>query len=328
VNDILDLSKIESGRMELHNEKFRLNRIYSDVESAVRVTAEKRNIHLVLNAEESEDVWVNADRVHLQQIALNLLGNAIKYTPEGGHVTWTVKTERKGDTCGLVCIVEDDGIGMSEAFQKTMFDAFQMENRAEASRGSGTGLGLTIVKRLVDLMNGTIDVESRLDEGTKFTVKVDVPFAEAEEETEVKETADIKGCRILLCEDNPINTEIGTLILKNAGVSVVDSAENGKIGVEKYLSHEAYYYDAVLMDLRMPEMDGIEAAKAIRSADRMDASLVPIIAMTADAYEEDVRKCRDAGMNDHVSKPVQPEVLVSSIASCIADAKRNANLLK
>lgn len=220
----------------------------------------------------------------------------------------------------LTEIFKDDGIGMSEEFQKKMFDVFTQENRTEMKGVQGTGLGLSIVSRFVELLGGTIDVKSRLHAGTTFTVRIPVQ-AEYHETEEVQEDSEgnvskdfLKGLPILLCEDNEVNAELARFLLSDYGADTIDWAKNGAEGVEMFKNSEENKYKLVLMDLRMPEMNGFDAAENIRALNREDASKAVIIAMSADAYESDVKHCIEVGMNAHISKPINPSELIKVIA--------------
>lgn len=313
VNDILDLSKIVSGKLELVPAVFQLQEFYDSVLAAVRLSAQQKQIKLEAEAKGLEGCYVRADQLRLQQVLLNLLSNAVKYTPQGGKVCCGLElSEATGDKSHLTIRVQDSGIGMSEEFQKRMFEPFSQENQLRAVQG--TGLGLSIVKQIVDLMGGKIDVISQRNQGTIFTVYLPVTRAVAPEhlvKTEVK--LDLTNRRILFCEDNAINGELTKTILMKQGM-LVEWAKDGQEGVKKFSVTPTGYYDAILMDVRMPVLDGLAATKAIRHLDREDAKTIPIIAFTADAYAEDIAKCKAAGMNGHVAKPLVPADLFTVLA--------------
>ncbi len=319
INDTLDLSRIESGKVVPEPEAVMSDNLIPAIVTALKPSAELKGVRLVedLRDYRNEPVWV--DKLKVNKIALNLLSNAIKFTPSGGTVTVTpycasACPDKKG--CGF--IIEDTGIGMSEEFMKHMYEPFSQEKRSEAVQTPGTGLGLSIVKRYVDLLGGTISVESRLHEGTRWTVTLPVKKLDkglAEKPNPVGEDA-LPGRRVLLCEDNQMNSEIASMLLKNKGM-LVELAENGAVGLEKFTASGEGWYDAVLMDIRMPEMDGYEAARRIRALARKDALRVPIIAMTADAFEESIRAAKNAGMNAYITKPVEPQKLYSVLQKCM-----------
>ena len=319
VNDVLDMAKAESGRLELHPEPYSAETFYDYFQSVIRPLCEEKNIHFKIDDNTAKDVDVLVDPLRISQVFFNLLSNAVKFTPEGGEVTFRIRHERIGnDRMRITSQVIDTGIGMSEAFQKVIFEPFTQENRTDSAENRGSGLGLAIVKRIVDAMGGTITVESRINHGTTFTVITEAGFVPAKhlqgpkEETgkenagsEEKNYESLAGKHVLLCEDHPLNQEIATVLLQDRKM-LVEVAEDGRIGAEMFRRSPEAYYDVILMDIRMPVMNGYEAAQTIRSFDREDAKRVPIIAMTADAFADDIRKCLAAGMNGHISKPVDP----------------------
>ena len=354
VNDVLDLSKIESGKMELHPSWSNSRELYGTIVESLRVSAEKRHIDLVSTISGDYPRYINVDRLHYQQVILNLLSNAVKYTPEGGSVRLDVSLVRDGDAGGAEgagdaggsggaggaggatrVVVADTGVGMSKGFQKQMFDPFSQEYQSSTrnqesatSQVKGTGLGLSIVKRIVDLMGGTIEVKSVLGKGTTFTVTIGVEGSQSIDGGDglaagVEGTAQdagergIAGRTILLCEDNDLNAEIATVVLHENGGAEVTRAATGKEGLDVFAASEPGHFDLVLMDLRMPKMDGFEATGRIRALDRPDAQKVPIVAMTADAFDEDVQKCLDLGMAGHIGKPIDVTKLIATVASYI-----------
>jgi len=322
VNDTLELSRIESGKAVLEPEVVVPNDLIPAVVSAMRPSAELKGIRLVSEYANDKTTPVWCDRLKVQKIALNLISNAIKYTPEGGTVSVRMAPSGTENGKWSLC-VEDNGIGMSEEFMQRMYEPFSQEKRSEATKVAGTGLGLAIVKRYVDLMGGTIEVDSCLHKGTRWAVTLpicEVPLGKVQKHAAEANVRLLSGTRVLLCEDNYMNTEIATMLLKEKGVEVA-AAENGAAGVEQFSASEEGYYDAVLMDLRMPVMDGNAAARKIRSLCRSDAKRVPIIAMTADAFEESVREARDAGMDGYVTKPIEPEKLFDALTNAISSNK-------
>jgi CheY-like chemotaxis protein len=247
---------------------------------------------------------------------VNILGNAVKFSKPGSEIFCTVNHALCGENqVTSTMVFRDQGCGMSRDFLKRIFDPFEQEHNIYQNPQSGTGLGLAIVKNLVEQMNGTIRVKSELGKGSEFTVQITVPKGQPidDAEEEPPETAAwvcLEGKRILLAEDHPINTEIAKKMLTRHGM-LIDHAENGQTALECYLSADVRHYDAILMDIRMPVMDGINAARAIRTSGRPDAADIPIIAMTANAFEKDRQETRAAGMNAHLSKPVQQQELLS-----------------
>ena len=320
VNDILDMSKAESGKMELHPEPYRISDFEAYLDSVVRPLCEEKNQTLVIETNVVRDALPLIDILRYNQVIFNLLSNAVKYTPEGGTIKLTAHSELvDAGKMHIVTSVIDDGIGMSQNFQKILFEPFSQEARRDSAENRGSGLGLAIVKRIVDVMGGTIDVRSELGQGSTFTVTTDFDYVAGEQTAEQKadktEDADyafLAGKHILLCEDHPLNQEIAIHLLESKKM-IVTTAEDGESGVREFESSPLGYYDAILMDIRMPVMDGIEATRKIRMLKRMDAATVPIIAMTADAYEEDVERCIDAGMNAHVPKPIDSHQLMETL---------------
>ena len=270
----------------------------------------------------SSRVWI--DKLKAQKILLNLLSNAIKYTPEYGTIRMSADVLAEPvHGCNRRFVMEDTGIGMTPEFMERMYDPFAQENRPEARSTSGTGLGLAIVKRNVELMGGTIEVESTVGKGTRFTVYLPFPPVPQTDAQQIQPAQDVpaenlSGRSVLLCEDNYLNAEIATLVLKERGVHV-DTAANGRIGLDTFLHAPANTYAAILMDIRMPVMNGLDAARAIRSLDRPDAREIPIIAMTANAYEEDVHECMAAGMNAHIAKPIDTRLMIETLERCIRE---------
>ena len=304
VNDTLDLSRIESGKTVLAPEPVNARELIATVGTSMQPTAELKGVELDIKPDSFPDETVWIDRLNAQKVLVNLLSNAIKYTPEGGKVS--VRAEKLEPKCGgrnRRLVVEDSGIGMSPDFMPHLFEPFSQENRPEAGGVGGTGLGLSIVKRIVDLMGGVIDVKSEPGKGTRFTIDLPLRIADEAQPVRAEKPAGLSGRKLLLCEDNPLNTEIAVILLRGRGFAV-DTAPNGSEGAAKFADSAPGEYSAVLMDIRMPVMDGYEATKAIRAMQRPDAGTVPIIAMTADAFEENIRQAREAGMTDYVTKPV------------------------
>ena len=262
------------------------------------------------------------DLVRLQQLFFNLLSNAAKYTPEGGEVWFTAEKLRQEEKIEWVrFVVGDTGIGMSEEFLAHAFEPFVQEsNRALVQQSQGTGLGLSIVKKLVDLIKGEIQIKSEYGKGTEIII--DLPLLPADSEMKDKnsmaaqEETELHGCRILLVEDNEINTFVAKKLLENQGV-IVEHAENGLAAVEIFEEKPKGYYCAIIMDIRMPVMNGLEATAAIRNMEREDAKEIPIIAMSANAYDEDIQQSIEAGMNAHLAKPIEPAVFLETIKKCL-----------
>ncbi|MCI2061589.1 MAG: ATP-binding protein [Eubacteriaceae bacterium] len=321
INDTLELSRIESGKVSIECEAVPAREITPAVITALRPAAEMKGVEIEMNLLSSPDTLLWVDKLKMQKIVLNLVSNAVKYTHQGGRVRVSViKLDPPENGCNQRLIVEDTGIGMSSEFLGRIFEPFAQEKRSEALSVEGTGLGLTIVKRYVDLMKGRITVQSKVHEGTKFMIDLPVKYAADRElikESKAADEAVLKGKNVLLCEDNLVNTEIAVLLLKEKGLNA-ECAENGRIGLEKFEQSETGYYDIVLMDIRMPVMDGLETAAAIRKLSREDAGTVPVVAMTADAFEESRIAAAEAGMNGYVTKPIDPENLYRTIAEVLS----------
>ena len=322
VNEILDMSKAESSRLELRPEPYYTEDFKGYINSVIRPLCESKNQTLTFQVQSLEQIVLHVDILRLNQIFFNLLSNAVKYTPEGGQIWAAVQTSLlPGGKAHLFATVRDNGIGMSEGFQKVLFDPFTQEQRNDNSEQRGTGLGLAIVKKIIEAMGGTIEVKSKIGEGTEFVFAFDCAYGEAADEEKRSVQAapgleawpQFKGRHVLLCEDHPLNQEIACALLHEKGL-LVEVAEHGGIGVEKFAASALHYYDAVLMDIRMPVMDGYEATRALRALPRPDAGTVPIIAMTADAFAESVQAAKAAGMNDYVTKPVEPKKLYQALA--------------
>lgn len=254
---------------------------------------------------------VLVDEIRVREVLINILGNAVKFTKDGGSITFSTEM-RKGNTpSDIVAIfkVADTGIGMSKDFQRQMYDDFAQENADARTEYKGTGLGLSISQKYVDLLGGTIAVDSQKDIGTTFTIEIPMTLIQAEvRNTETPVNSDVSGLHILLVEDNELNAEIAQTLLEDAGAKTT-VAHNGKQALEIFQNHEPQTFDAVLMDIMMPVMDGLTATRAIRHLERPDARTIPIIAMTANAFAEDKEKCMAAGMNAHIAKPFKMETV-------------------
>lgn len=310
INDILDMSKIENGELTLKEDAYTREEFMNSINTVIKPLMDKREIQFVFRMEENVEC-IRVDRLRYNQIFFNLLSNAAKFTPKGGTVEFTTEgLPVRDDKVGIRFHIKDNGIGMSPEFLPHLYDPFSQERVRGGEDVKGTGLGLPIVKSLVDIMGGTISVQSELGKGTEFIVELYVPVAEAETEKPVSEigTENLKDARILLVEDNDINIYVAQLILEKAGC-LVEIAKDGKEAVEHFKESGINYYHAILMDVRMPIMNGIDATKAIRALNREDAATIPIIAMTADAFDEERKKTLEAGMNYHLSKPINPWLL-------------------
>ena len=291
--------------------------------ASVTKEAEEKGIELRAEGNACHST-ILCDKVKVQKILLNVIGNAIKYTPEGGKVEITVKEEEiEREKSRFTFTVSDNGIGISEEFLPYIFNSFSRERSATMSGVTGTGLGMSITKRLVDVMGGTITVESQQGKGTVVTVVLEFRkgFEEEKQEEQEENCLSLKGCRVLLVEDNEINREIALEMLREIGVDA-ESAVNGEECINMLLSHDRGYYSAVLMDIQMPVMDGYEAARKIRSFSDPLKRNIPIIAMTANAFEEDRQKAFRSGMNSHISKPIDTKLLTATLQSCLHERER------
>lgn len=321
INDVLDLSSIESGKMQISSEPFELRQSVSSVVEFLGGQAREKRLALVTDYSGIEGLTVIGDAMRLNQIITNLLSNAIKFTPSGGTVSITAsRAAETEDSFNISFVVEDTGIGMSEEFLSRLFQPYEQQDSGIARNYGGTGLGLSITKNLVNLMGGSIEVESEPGKGSRFTVilpfgKAAVSGGAAEEAPETpEEEVELAGLRVLLVEDNEMNLEIAEELLKKRGL-VVEEAENGQIAVDKFLASPPMYYDLILMDVQMPVMDGCAATRAIRASARLDAKSVPILAMSADAFAETVNMVLAAGMNGHIPKPVDVNKLYEAIGA-------------
>ena len=324
INNVLDMAKIESGKMELDENYVKIRDIYQGVYKIFQAEAEKKGIHLEMEYEVQHE-HVICDETKNREIFLNLISNAVKYTASGGAVTIRI-TELDCDMKDYVRIqtqVIDTGIGMSEEFLPSLFEAFARERNTTAAKVAGTGLGMPIIKKYVDMMGGTIKAESKLGEGSKFTVIMEYRIADkgyyeqvTDPSPDTEETDRISGKYVLLAEDNDLNAEIAEFILEDMGL-MVDRVEDGVQCVARMEQKPAGTYDLILMDIQMPNMDGYKATQAIRRLEDKKKAGIPIIAMTANAFEEDRKKAFEKGMNGHIAKPVDAEKVKKTILSAI-----------
>ena len=316
INDVLDMSRIESGKTTLHVEKMNLPQQISQLDSIIRQQAGQRSQTFTVSTNlQHENVLADPNR--LNQVLMNILSNAVKYTPTGGHIRLEVEElPRNEHYARYRFVVQDDGIGMSEAYQKTLFDPFTREERSGTNKVQGTGLGMAITKSIVDLMGGSIGVESATGKGTRFEVVLEFPIdAEADHAQQVQalpeeaeETSPLCGMKFLCAEDNAINAEILQMLLETKGASCT-ICPNGQEIVDAFANVKPGDYDMILMDVQMPVMDGLEATRRIRSGENPLGRIIPILAMTANAFLEDMQKSKEAGMDEHLSKPVDISAL-------------------
>lgn len=317
INDILDMSKIENGDLELKEEAYTRKEFETSILTVIKPLMDEKNIHFIFDMKAKPEC-IYADQLRFNQIFFNLLSNASKFTPAGGTVEFiTEDLPEKDGKSGIRFIVRDNGIGMSPEFIPHMYDAFSQERSKLTDNSNSTGLGLPIVKSLVDAMDGTISVKSELNVGTEFTIDLYFPLADPADVTTATETVhreNLKDAKILLVEDNEINIYVAQILLERVGCNIT-IANNGQEAVDTFNTSEENYFDAILMDIRMPVMDGITATKVIRALDRKDAATIPIIAMTADAFEDQQKQSLKAGMSYHLSKPIDPSLLYHVLAS-------------
>ena len=320
INDILDMSRIESGKTTLNVEKMNLPQQISQLDSIIRQQAGQRRQTFTVNTHlQHENVLADPNR--LNRVLMNILSNAVKYTPTGGHIRFEVdELPRNEHYARYRFVVQDDGIGMSKAYQKTLFDPFTREERSGTNKVQGTGLGMAITKNIVDLMGGSINVESTTGKGTRFEVVLEF-LVDAEADTvpeaqmlpeEEEETSPLSGMKFLCAEDNAINAEILEMLLEANGASCT-ICSNGQEIVDAFASVKPGEYDMILMDVQMPVMDGLEATRRIRSGENPLGRIIPILAMTANAFLEDMQKSREAGMDEHLSKPVDIAALEQTV---------------
>ncbi len=322
VNDVLEMSRIESGKMVLEPVVTNLEDCIREAGDLVATQLSVRKIHFTRNCQ-VEHAIVMCDKNLLNRALMNLLCNAGKFTPEDGSVSLELKETGWDENQGHYTIsVKDTGIGMSPEFVKYLFHPFEREQTTTVSRTQGTGLGMAITKSIIDMMQGSIEVATQKDEGTEFTIHLSLPIAEKiEQEFESRDEIRFDGIRVLLAEDNPVNTEIALLILGQMGFEV-DTVENGREAVDKLTASDPGDYGLVFMDIQMPVMDGYDAARQIRSLDRYDLAHIPIIAMTANAFKDDVNQAKEAGMNGHIAKPLDAADMMETIRSVLMQTDR------
>ena len=324
INEVLDMSKLESDEVVLEDIPFNLNSISEEILGVIEHMAAEQNIRIIWEEKEVTHWNLIGSPVHVKRILMNILSNAVKYNKENGYVYISCREIPSKQTAmpTLEFVCRDTGIGMTEAFQKRIFEPFAQEHAGSRTKFAGTGLGMPITKKLVEKMGGTISFESKEGTGTTFVIRI--PFQidadmKDRNETEEKTETSIHGLHVLLTEDNELNMEIAEFVLQNEG-AVVTKAWNGQKAVDIFRKSRPGEFDAILMDIMMPVMNGYEAAKMIRSLDREDAKVIPIIAMTANAFTEDKMRAKEAGMDEHIAKPVDGKLLVKVINELV---KRN-----
>ena len=324
INEVLDMSKLESDEVILEEIPFNLNSISEEILGVIEQMAAEQNIRILWEEKEVTHWNLIGSPVHVKRILMNILSNAVKYNKENGYVYISCREIPSKQTAmtTLEFVCRDTGIGMTEAFQKRIFEPFAQEHAGSRTKFAGTGLGMPITKKLVEKMSGTISFESKEGTGTTFVIRI--PFqidADMKDRTETEEKTEtsIQGLHVLLTEDNELNMEIAEFVLQNEG-AVVTKAWNGQKAVDIFRKNRPGEFDVILMDIMMPVMNGYEAAKMIRSLDREDAKVIPIVAMTANAFTEDKMRAKEAGMDEHIAKPVDGKLLVKVINELV---KRN-----
>ena len=316
INNTLDMHNIETGRLTAKNEPFLLSEILEQIEVMISMRCEQKNqTYNVYKDKELSDRYIG-DKLMIEDVLLHILDNAVKYTPKNGKIDFTIEEQnKKDDRCTLSFTIADNGIGMAEDFIPKIFDLFSQEDASFTNRYGGSGLGLTIAKNKVDLMNGEIKVLSKRNVGSTFIVTIPLQIAK-EEEIKKEEEIDLNGRMVLIVEDIDDNAEIVADLLELEGITS-ERAENGQRAVEMISERPENYYDAILMDLRMPVMDGLEATKKIRELDRQDCKEIPIIALSANAYETDIENSLKAGMDAHLVKPTNVDKLYQTLNELI-----------
>lgn len=333
VDDVTDISQIESGHFHIEPAFFNVMTFFRDFQDIMGQMTADRKLHMTCRAHDILHPQIDADAIRLKQIYVNLVSNAVKYTPEGGMVHFELY-EETSDSPGcvrLVSIVQDNGIGMTEDYMKKMYERFSRSVDTRINKVRGSGLGLAIVKELVDRMNGRIEVQSAVGVGTTFRVVFDFPFEEADSDMILQspmesdlemagqsstesDLTDCEGMHVLIAEDNELNYEVAHEILAMHGITS-EQAENGKICVERFMEAPEGTYDAILMDMQMPVMNGLEATKMLRKIDQYHGNTIPIIAMTANVAKTDMDKCLAAGMTGHLAKPLDIHALIAALVS-------------
>lgn len=312
INDILDISKIESGKLFLTYQTTSISSVFDTLTEIIKPLALNKKITFTHNLHNIDYNYVSTDKSRLEQICLNLLSNAVKYTNEHGKINLDISEKKLNDEeVLLIIIVEDNGIGMSEEFQKTMYQSFTREINTQVNKTQGTGLGLYIIKLIVDAMGGKISFNSKVNIGTKFKIELNLKIVETPENIDTDKEIDykkLKGLHILVAEDNKLNREIIQTILQDNEIEC-ELTENGLECINKLLEGPSNTYNAIIMDVHMPIMDGISATKIIRKGHK-EFDEIPIIAMTADAFKEDINNCLEAGMDAHLAKPINVKVLL------------------
>ena len=326
INDILDVSKMEAGKFDVSKEPFDLLEMLDDIGGVMNDSAANAGLTFDIDSSKVTDSHVNGSELNVKRVIMNLVSNSVKYNKKGGSVT--VEVEQRGlqaepDMSEFVFRIKDTGIGMSEEFLQHIFEPFSRENEGMKATANGTGLGMTIVKNLTEQMGGKITVKSKVGEGSEFEVvlPLEICSSSVQDDKEVSEVVRMDGINILLAEDNDLNAEIATYMLTDVGAAVT-RAEDGSVAVEHFKNNPPGTYHIILMDVMMPVMDGYTATKTIREMDREDAKTIPIIAMTANAFSEDIKKSQEVGMNAHIAKPIDMEKLFYVVGKYVGDMEK------
>lgn len=318
INDVLDMSRIESGKTVIAHDPIDIRTVTANCSSIIRGQLEDRDLELIVEEGDIVHYRLLGDELRIRQILINILGNAVKFTPDGGKIWFRVRETRSDEEKAAIRFeIQDTGMGMSQEFTQKIWDAFSQAENGARSKYKGTGLGMAITKQFVDLMGGTITVQSEINVGSTFVVELPLPIDTSEcilEET-VTNIDRLDGVHALLAEDNELNMEIATELLEEKGMTITP-AVNGQIAVEQFRNNPPGTFDLILMDIMMPVMDGLDATRNIRATEnRPDALTIPIIAMSANAFEEDIRRSLDAGMNAHLSKPINLDETMKTISN-------------
>ena len=320
INDVLDMSRIESGKTVILQDPIDIRTVTANCHSIIRGQLDDRDLELIVEEGEIAHPWLIGDELRIRQILINILGNAVKFTPDGGKIWFRVsETALDEDTAIIHYEIQDTGMGMTKEFLEKIWDAFSQADGGARSKYKGTGLGMAITRQFVDLMGGGISVESEVNVGSTFVVELPLPIDKTAHvvEEHVENLESLEGIHALLAEDNELNMEIATELLEDEGMRITP-AVNGQIAVEQFRQNPPGTFDLILMDIMMPVMDGLEATRAIRETEgRPDAKTIPIIAMSANAFEEDIRKSINAGMNAHLSKPINLEEVMKTISNYV-----------
>lgn len=313
INDVLDMAKIEAGKLVITADPFALRASMHEVSSIVEQQCRDKDIQFHTNLDSLPDVWLYGEKLRIKQILINILGNSVKFTAKGGNISLLADAVEDDGVMRLLFTITDDGIGMAPEFLERVFDPFEQADTTACA--GGTGLGLPISKTIATLMGGDISVESKLGVGSTFRFFMELPITKAQQEAceQAEERYDFSDKRLLVAEDIEINRMILEELLMDTGI-IIEVAEDGRCALDKYMESPDDYYSMILMDIKMPNMDGYEATRRIRALPRTDAATVPIVAMSANAYLEDIAKSKEAGMDDHLAKPIDMRLVLRTLA--------------